>query len=124
MEETNGTVNLEAGWQPVANTFLEVNAVLAPYVINKHHALCRVNMSCFQCLQQGKVDILLLLAGVQVNQGTRRITTMPGTCNCCHALYITCLRCQQCIGDGLECVFAAGYLVGTGTRLDQHGCLL
>ena len=85
IKQTNCMINLKARWQMTANPFIKVNDILAYNVVHKQDPLVWINPSALNGFQDGKVNIFLLFAFEEIDNGVRRIAAMPSTCNGHHS---------------------------------------
>ena len=110
MKQTNCTINLEARWQMTADPFMEVNDVLAYNVVHKQDPLVWINPSALYGFQDCKVNIFLLFAFKEIDNGVWRVATMLSTCNGHDSSDITSFQDQDSISNCSECILAGSFL--------------
>ena len=94
----------------MSNSFLEVNEVLACDIVYEEHSLFWVYPGDAQGLQECKVNVPLLFALEQVDQGIRHKTSMPSAGHGDNTSQIARFRSQQCVLNGTKRVFTGGLL--------------
>ena len=82
VEEADCGVNNQAFWQEMADPVLEMNNVLACYVVNDHGSLSGIHVRGIECLKKGPINIFLLFPMKKIGDTVRGETPVAGTGNC------------------------------------------
>ena len=110
-----------------ADPFTEVNDVLAYNVVHEQDPLVWIHPSALNGFQDGEVNIFLLFAFEEIDNGVRRIAAMPGTCNGHYSSDIASFQCKYSIGNCSECILTWGFLhirMSTKHAVGRKMCVL
>ena len=127
MKQTNCTINLEARQQMTADPFTEVNDVLAYNVIHEQDPLVWIHPSGFNGFQDCEVNIFLLFAFEEIDNGVRCIAAVPGACNGYYSSDIASFRCKYSVSNCSECILTRGFLhirMSTKHAVSRKMCVL